>query len=156
MAQTARKLAPTEAAKTSKIQEIGREATEQFAHAADVLPRMMTEVTEICRANAEAVTECFDVVSASAKDASEEALQSYNRSFTECADLSKAALSCRTINDVVELQNRLVQHGMDYCFNESSKFLNIGFECCTALLKPVQEHIAQTSERFGKALSEKK
>lgn len=135
MSQTARKIAPTEA--TSKTLEIGRKASEQFSQAADV------------------VTQCFDVVSTAAKDASEEAMQSYQRTFQECADLSQAAMSCRTINDVVELQNRLIQHGMEH-FSGRSKFLNIGFECCTALLKPVQEHIAQTSERFGKSLSDKK
>jgi hypothetical protein len=136
-----------------KLLKIGSDAAEQLVRSADKIPQMMTASIDICRANAEASIECLNIISEAVEDVSNEVMQSYNRSAEECADISKAAFGCRTINDVMELHNRMLKLGLDNCFNESSKLMTMGFECCTALLKPLHNHIEEASERINKVFT---
>lgn len=151
MAQAARKLPQGD---SEKVQDIARKAMEPFT--ADLLPRVVTELTEFCRSSTQATIDCIEAASNIAQELNEETTQACNRAMAECTSISKAAFGCRTINDVIELQNRLVKLGMEHCFSESGKLMTKGFDCCTTMLKPLQDHVAQISDAISKMFSDKR
>jgi len=151
MSQAAKKLPQGD---SEKVQNIARKVMEPFA--ADLLPRAMTELTELCRSSMQTAIDCIEVTSSMAQEMNEETTQACNRALAEASDISKAAFACRTINDVFELQNRLMKLGMEHCFSESGKLMTKGFDCCTTMLKPLQDHVAHGGDAIAKLFSDKR
>lgn len=136
-----------------KVWEIGREGMENFARASDAFTRLSSEMLGICRDNVEALIECCNLSVNAAREMSTEITSVCNRSFSDSVELSKDLFSCRTINDVVELQNRTVKQAVDTYFSETNKLCNLAFEHCTEALEPLNDRVAEASEQFCKAIA---
>lgn len=136
-----------------KAFEFGRESAENIAKSADALTKVMHEMVGISRDNVETCVECCNMTAALAKDISGEIVECANRAFSDTVEISKEAFSCRTLNDVLELQTRVAKQTMDLWFNQSSRLTNMMFEYSTEALEPINERVAQASEQFSKALA---
>ena len=147
----------TGAGEAKKAQEkafdLSRESAEQFAKSADAVTKLMYEAISASRDNIETAIECGNMTAALAKDVSAEVLESANKAFSDGLELSKEVLACRTINDAIELQNRVVRSAVDAFFNQSVKLSGMVFEYTTEALEPINERVAQASEQFSKALA---
>jgi hypothetical protein len=138
-----------------KIFSFGRESAENFAKSAESFSRMMSEGVAMSRDNIETCIECGNVASSLAKDMSAEMFENANRAFADCIEMSKAFFACRTLSDMYELQNRAARNQIDQFFNQSSKYTNMFFDYSSEALEPVSERMAQASEQFSKAFSNK-
>lgn len=136
-----------------KIFAMSRESAEQFAKSADAMTKAMYEGISSSRDNLEAIVECSNVAAAMAKDVSTEMFEYGNKAFAESVEVSKDLLACRTINDMMELQNRIMKSAMDSAFSQSTRLANMIFEYSSEALEPINERVNQAAEQFSKNLS---
>lgn len=136
-----------------KMWEMSRESVENFARSCDVFTKMCAEMVNIARGNVEAFVECATISAGIAKTISSEVSETCNKSFSDCVEMSKEAFTCRTINDVVELQNKAVKQTLDVCFNETNKLCTLAFEGCSEALEPINERVSEASEQLCKVMS---
>jgi phasin family protein len=135
-----------------KILAMSRDGAEKFAQSADVATKALYEAINTTRDNIEAAVECGNAASALAKEVSSELVEYANKSFAESVEVSKEIFACRTINDIMELQNRVLKNAMDNAFAQSSRLSNMFFEYSTEALEPINERVAQATEQFSKTL----
>lgn len=147
----------TSAEEAAKVREkafaMGREGAEHIAKGADAATKAMYEAVGISRDNLETCMECGNMTAALAKDLSSELFEYTNKAFSDQIEISKEFFACRTINDMFELQSRLVKNSIDSFFNESVKLSGMLFEYTTEALEPINERVAQATEQFSKAMA---
>lgn len=136
-----------------KLLAMTREGAEQFAKSADAVTKALYETISASRENVEAAVEYGNVTAALAKDISSEMFEYANKSFSETVEVSKELFACRTINDMMELQNRILKNTMDSAFAQSTRLSNLLFEYSSEALEPINERVAQATEQFSKTLS---
>jgi hypothetical protein len=136
-----------------KMHEIGRESAQNFARSADMATKALVECIGISRDNIDAAMECGNITAEMAKTVSQEAYEYCNRAFSDCVELSKEAFTCRTINDMVELQNRAFRQWMDSCFGECAKMSNLMFEYASDAIEPINERVADSTEQMSKVFA---
>lgn len=146
------------ASEAQKVQEkafeMGREGAEQISKSADAVTKSLYEAISISRDNVEAMLECGNLTASLAKDVGNEIIGYANRAFSDNMEISKDVFACRTINDMVDLQSRIVKNSLDSFFNQSSKLTNMLFEYSVEAIEPINERVAQTTEQMSKALSD--
>lgn len=135
-----------------KILAMSRDGAEQFAKSADAVSKALYESINASRDNIEAAVECSNVAAALAKDVSTELFEYANKGFTDSVEMSKELFSCRTINDLMELQSRVVKNAMDSAFAQGSRLSNLLFEYSSEALEPINERVSQATEQFSKTL----
>lgn len=136
-----------------KIFSIGRDSAETMAKSADALTKVMHEAIASSRDNIEACVECSNVTASLTKEISTEVFESANQAFSDSVEFSKNFLACRTINDMMELNNKAIKRNCDNLFSQSAKLSNLLFEYASEALEPINERAAQATEQFNKALS---
>lgn len=145
------------ASEAQKAQEkafaFGKETADQLAKSADAVTKSIYEAVAISRDNIETIIECGNLTASLAKDVSGEVFEYANKAFSDNIELSKDIFSVRTINDLVELQNKAVKNSLDAFFNQSVKLSGMVFEYSTEALEPINERVAQATDQFSKKLS---
>ncbi|MDX2073530.1 MAG: TIGR01841 family phasin [Alphaproteobacteria bacterium] len=135
-----------------KILAMSRDGAQQLAKSADAVTKALYETISTSRDNLEAAVECGNVAAALAKDVSSEMMEYANKTFTDNVEMSKELFACRTINDMMELQNRMLKKAMDSGFAQTSRLSNLFFEYSSEALEPINERVAQASEQLSKTL----
>ena len=134
---------------------MGRESAEQFAKSADGAGQAVNEASNICRENIEACIESSNIAASIAKEVSEELTEYASYSANEAVELSKALFSCRTLNDVVELQNKVVKNSVETSFEQWSRLSNSAFESFNEIVEPINQRIAESTDQLNKLMSQK-
>jgi hypothetical protein len=124
-----------------------------MARSADMATKAMYELITMHRDNIEACMECGASVTNLAKSVSQEVSDYVSKSFSDQVELSKEAFSCRTMNDVIELQNRVMKQSMDNYFNECMKLCNMMFECATEALEPINQRVSGATEQVSRIMA---
>jgi len=138
-----------------KVFAIGREGAAHISKSADAVTKALYEAVTLSRDSVETCIECGNISASLAKDVSTELFESANQTFSDNIELSKEALNCRTFNDVFELQNRLVRSAIDNFFNQSVKLSGMMFEYTTEALEPINERVAEATDKINKVLAVK-
>jgi hypothetical protein len=128
-----------------KVSTIGQENTEQFAESADMVSNMLNDTIEMSRATLETCMECGNRTAALVQDVKSEVSDYANKTFSDAMATSKDFLACRTLNDMFELQGRIITYAVDSCFNQSSKLSGMMFEYASEILKPSMTRSARIS-----------
>ena len=136
-----------------KVFAMTREGTQHLAKGADTVTKLLYETISLGRDNVETAIECGNLTAALAKDLSTEIFETGNRTFSDNLELSKEFFTCRTFNDMFELQNRIVKNSLDTFFNQSVKLSGLVFEYTTEALEPINDRVAQASDQISKALA---
>lgn len=136
----------------SKIIAMSRDGIEQFTKSADAVTKALHEAIGSSRNNVEAAVECGNVASSLAKELSSEIFEYANRNFADGVELSREMFSCRTINEVMELQNRALRSVMDNSFSQIARISSLLFEYSSEALEPINERVAQVSEELSKTI----
>lgn len=136
-----------------KVLAYGREHSRNLAKSTDSAARNFADAVEISREHAEALVESSNVAAEYARKIAEQVYAYANTSFASGVEHSKNLFSCRTMNDVVELNNRAFMSNVDALFNESVKLSELVFKLATEVVEPVQARASQTSERITRAMA---
>jgi hypothetical protein len=137
----------------SKILAFGREASTNLSKSTEAASRNLSEVLELSRENVEAVVETTNVTGEVARNLAEEIYGFANQAFTNSVEHSKSFLSCRTINDVLDVQNKYFLTTVDLFFNQSVKMSDMLFRFANDAAEPLQSRAASATKRFSKSLS---
>ncbi len=136
-----------------KMYEMSREGAANMSKSADMASKAMYEMITIGRDNLEACLECSATFSNLAKTMSQEVSDYMSRTFSDQVELSKEAFSCRTLNDMIELQNKVVKQSIDSYFNECMKLYNMVFECASEAVEPINQRISDATEQMSRVLA---
>jgi hypothetical protein len=136
-----------------KLLEMSRESMAQFAKGSEKATESINEAIAQGRSTMEACIECTNLTSDMAKSFTNEMFRYTNEAFSENIEISKDIFTCRTINDVLELQNKMMRNNVDNFFNESLRLTEMFFDYASEASEPLNERIAEATERFSKSVA---
>lgn len=147
------------ASEAQKVQErafeFGRESADKLAKSADAACQALYEMAGMSRSSAEAAVECSNLTSSFIKDLSAEIFEYTNKSFSDQIEISKEFFGCRTLNDMVELQQKLIKNSLDSWFSETGKISGMILEYSSEAAQPLNEKIAEAGDQFVKTFSQR-
>lgn len=136
-----------------KVFAISRESAQNIAKSTDTAGKMLSESVSLSRDNLEACMESANLAASMVKDMSEEVMESLNQAFSGSMELSKEFFACRTLSDMMELNNRIIQQSVENFFNQSSKISSMAFEYAGEAMEPINERLNQAGNQLKKAMS---
>lgn len=146
----------TEAQKAQEqFYAIGQQSAEQIAKTADTAGEAINEASNICRDNMEACIESGNIAANIAREISEELTEYSSHAANEAVELSKEFFACRTLNDVVELQNKVMKNSVENSFEQWSRLSNSAFESFNEIFEPINQRIAESTEQISKLMKTK-
>lgn len=122
-------------------------------NALDMCSRLMGSSMEIQSDMLKAMTECSGATIRACSTLSTDLIESGNRSLSQMMELSKEAANCRTINAVIELQQKAAEQVIGNCMDTTQKLSAQLHECCMESLSPLQEHASLISDKIAKSLT---
>ena len=125
----------------------------QLNRAADVANKSVSEIMSLSTENLQAMNETGTAVANMAKDMSQEVVQAANTLFTDHVELSKALLSCRNVDDMMELQSKASQAALENFFQESVRISELAFKYASELAEPIQQRMTHAGERLSKLVT---
>ncbi len=125
-----------------------------LAKSADVTSRSMNELMSISKDGVDACVASGNVAVSASKHMGAELFSYANRSFSQNVELSKELLGCRTLNDMFDLQSKMMKANLDGFFSESVKMSELMFECATRASEPLNKTVAKTTKQLSKVLSD--
>lgn len=137
-----------------QLNAFGQQSAEQIAKSAETASRSVEDMVDLSKKNADAAVKAGDIAVSSSKNMGAEFINFANRSFSQNVELSKELFGCRTLNDMFDLQSKIVKSNMDDFFSESVKFSEMVFQCAEQVSEPLNERVSETAERLNKTLSE--
>lgn len=135
----------------TKFLAIGREASSNLTKTTEAASRNINEVLDISRENVEALVESANLTSDVARSFAEEFYSFANQAFASGVEHSKGFLGCRTMNEVLDLQNKFFLHSVDLVFHQSVKFSDMWFRLANDAAEPLQNRAASASKRLTAA-----
>jgi hypothetical protein len=135
-----------------KMSSFARESSEQMNKASQGASRAGAEAMEALREIIQTLTEVCNLASGVSKELAAEMINYLNKQFAQNVELSKQALTCRTLNDMFDLSTRITKSNLDAFFSQSVKMSEMLFQCATDVSEPLNDCVSQTSERMAKAM----
>lgn len=135
-----------------KLFSITRDGADKLAKSADVASKAVYEGIAASRDNIETAIQCGNITASLAKDLSSELFETANQAFADSVETTKELFACRTVNDLVELNNRLFRQASEEFFNRSAKISDRVFDYANEAIEPINERVTHASEQFNKAL----
>ncbi len=136
-----------------KLFAIGRESTENASRAVDALTRTLGDFVGVIRENADAAIEVNHIAADIAKSINSELVACANTNFSDNVELCKEAFTCRDINDALDLHSKWLSVNMENFFNQSTRLAEMVFQLATEAAEPINERVAEATERFSKSLA---
>jgi hypothetical protein len=144
----------SEAQKTQeKLVSMGRESAETFAKSADKASKSLHEIMNICRDNMEACMESGNISANICKELSQEVSEYCNQAAADQMEVAQQLFACRTLNDLVELQNKVVRGSLDNYFEQCHKISNLAFECVNEICEPINQRVSEATEQVSKMMT---
>lgn len=126
----------------------------ELAKSADAASRSMNELMSISKEGVDACVASGNVAVSASKHMGAELFNYANRSFSQNVELSKELLACRTLNDMFDLQSKMMKANLDGFFSESVKMSELMFECATRASEPLNKTVAKTTKQLSKVLTD--
>ncbi|MBN8543376.1 MAG: phasin family protein [Alphaproteobacteria bacterium] len=143
-----------DAAKGSeKAFSFGKDASAHLQKSAQGATKAVNEAVELSRENAEAAMQCGNIAVSVSKNISAEIINYANKAFAQNVELSKQIFNCRTLNDMFDLSSKFFKSNLDGLFNESLKVSELAFSGASEISEPLNERVAESTERFVKAVA---
>ena len=136
-----------------KFSKFAQESNEQLNKASQGASRAGAEAMEASRESIAAISEALNVVATVSKELAADMVSYLNKQFAQNVELAKLAQSCRTLNDMFDLSNRITKANLDAFFSQSVKVSETIFECATNVSEPLNECAAKSSARLTKAMT---
>jgi phasin family protein len=134
----------------SKLFDISREGAAQFARTAEKATDTINDAVAQTRGTLEACIESANTAADMAKSLTNEMFRYANESFSENVEITKDVFTCRTINDVLDLQNKLMRANVDSFFNETMRLSEMFFDYSSEASAPLNQRLTQAAETMQK------
>jgi hypothetical protein len=87
------------------------------------------------------------------KELAADTINYLNKQFGQNVELSKQALTCRTLNDMFDLATRITKANLDGFFSQSVKISEMVFQCATDVSEPINDRISESASRLSKVMA---
>ncbi len=132
----------------------GRESLEQLTKTAGKSSLHAGDVYELIRENIEALVACANIAANLSKQLAAHSVAFSNKSFSQQVELSKQALSCRTLNDVFDLSSKTAKTFFDNFFSEMISVSELVFQTASDISEPLNERFNESAERVSKMIQQ--
>jgi hypothetical protein len=136
-----------------KVLHLSQESLEKWTQSTDKTVRNFITTFALNKEQVDALMESGKIAGDVSRDLQESLMSELNALYNEQVALSKDMLACRTLNDMVELQNRAMQSTMQHLFNHSARMTDAWFKLATDAVEPINTQAAQTTARLNKTLA---
>jgi hypothetical protein len=136
-----------------KAVAVVRESAEHVSRSAQAATRSLDEAINVSHEQIEAIMQYSNIAGENARKLMDELFTYTNDIFARNVELSREVFSCRTVNDAIDLQNKMIQTNVDSMLNEASKISDMFFECATQVCDPIGERMSEVMERFTKTIA---
>ena len=140
-----------------KVQEkavaVVRESAEHLSRSAQAATRSLDDAMNVSHEQIEAIMQYSNVTGEATRKLMDELFSFTNEFFARNVELSREVFSCRTMNDAMDLQNKMIQSNVDSVLTEASKISEMMFECATQVCDPIGERMSEVMERFSKSVA---
>lgn len=136
-----------------KVLSFSKENIEKWTQSTDKTVRSFAEVFAVNKEQFDALMESSKIAGDLGRDLHEQFLAEVNTLFSENVELSKDLLACRTLNDLVEVQNRAFQSNLSHFFEQSARLTDAWFKLATDAAEPINTQATQATARLNKSLA---
>ncbi|MBN8531041.1 MAG: phasin family protein [Alphaproteobacteria bacterium] len=137
-----------------KFSELSQEQIARFSKVSENASRSLEDALEFSKGNLEAVTASGETCATAVKTLLAESANTAGEIFSDNLETAKDFLTCRTVNDVFDLQGKIFRSTMDALFGHSLKVSELLFTLSQEAVEPVTERLTEASERLSKTLTE--
>lgn len=130
-----------------------REGADQLSRVSNVASRTMNDSVAMLQGNMESYVECGNIAADLTRKVREEAFTFANDIFSSNVEISKDIFACRTINDLFDLQNRLIRTNLDSLFTQSTRMSEIMFDYMNQAAEPISDRISEATNRFSRNIA---
>lgn len=127
-----------------KFAQITREATEKFGKFSESFGSGFSDAVEQSRGSFEAVVESGNITADMGRAFASELSRFANETFSDNVEISKSLFECKTMSDLVDMQNKLFRNNMDHFFNQSDRLSEMFFQFCADAIEPFGQHLVAT------------
>lgn len=143
-----------EAQKTQqKVMSLGNESLQNWSKTADQAVRSLNDALALSKEQLDAVMESSKIATDLSRELHEKFVAECNDLFSENVELSKNMLECRTLNDLVEIQNRALQSNLSRFFDQGANFTEAWFRLATEASEPLSAQANQVTSRMKRTLA---
>lgn len=155
--QAARDFASSASNEARRVQDniysFTKQNAEKVSAQADTAGRKMQEAMAVSRDMLEACVESGNVATEMTKNLSTELFNYANEAFSQNVEMTKDFFTCRTLNDMAELQNRIVRVNVDRYLAGSAKWSNLWFQYSAEASEPFSDRVADMTSRISKSFA---
>ena len=137
-----------------QMMNMSQESMAQMAKSADAASHQMNEMFSLSKDNMDTAVACGSIAVNASKSMGSELFNYANKSFSQNVEMSKEIFGCRTINDMFDLQSKVVKANLDHFFNESVKMSEMLFKTANQVSEPLNERVSENTNRLTKAMTE--
>lgn len=128
-------------------------AKEQFEKATTQLLKSYEDLQTAGKANVEALVESSSIAAKGAEDLSREVVAYSQSALDKTITTSKALLTAKSLQEVVELQNSFLKSSFDSLVAEASRIQELSVKVTNEALAPLNARVNATVETLSKPLA---
>lgn len=136
----------------SRAIDYSRDSFEQFSQMAGISSSSAQESAEMLRENIDAFMTSVNIFAQIAKQLAAHSVAFSNRSFNQQVELSKQALTCRTLNDWFDLSSAYAKSTTENFFSEMLAVSEMLFQGATEISDPIQTSVNESAQRARKIM----
>jgi len=136
-----------------KAVAVVREGADHVSRSAQAATRSLDEAISISHEQIEAIMKSTNLAGDTARKLMDELFSYTNEVFARNVEISREVFSCRTINDALDLQNKIIQTNVDGLLNEASKISEMMFDYATQAVDPIGERVSEVMDRITKSIA---
>lgn len=140
-------------ATTPTYEQFATVSKEQLEKAAAQIVKGYEEYTTFSKANVDALIQAGTVLAKGFEEMGKRALAYSQSSLESGAAASKAALSVKTVRDLVDLQSSYTKSTLDTALAESAKLSELSVKVANEAFQPINARLNATIEKLSKPLA---
>jgi chromosome segregation ATPase len=121
-------------------------AREGFQRAGAEVHRIANRGLEMGSQTVDAYVEAGKRASAAISDVNKAVTETYNRNLADFDELSKQAVTCKTLQDYLDLQGNMLQKAQDN-FSNMTRLYSLYFNAITKSMEPIAARIGYNAEQ---------
>ncbi len=131
----------------------GMPGNDQFGQSAQAASSSMNDMMNMGKDHIDTAVTCSSIAVNAGKNIGAELFNYANKSFSQNVEMSKEVFGCRTLNDMFDLQSKVMKTNMEHFINESVKMSEMMFKAASQVSEPLNERISESTKRMSKNMS---
>jgi phasin family protein len=124
--------------------ELGRRGSEQMRSLVGASARAYRDITDFSRGDVDTLMQTSAKLARGIQDVSWEVMQFTQASMRMSMQCANEMLTCRSVEDVVEVQRNFLKDSVDTILQEGARLLEISGHVATDAVSPITERIQQS------------